>query len=619
LRTSFSVVALLMTMSLSTAFAGDESTRKDASAAPFEIVRSRIDIDVNADGSFAEADEAAYRVLDSRGQKMLQQTTLSYTEYLQSLEVGAAYTLKANGERIPVVDDQMLRGSGATSAPGFDDVKTLTIVFPKLAIGDEVVLATLLKQKVPLFAGEFAARRDFARAVKTDDVQFTLTSPQNAIPLKIEATGVDGGQREEFAGKYRWVWRFHNVTPIIDALDSVVASDDQPHVIASSFPGYESVGRAYADHFEGKSAIAPEIRSLADRLTKGLADRRAQAQALYDWVSTNISYVNIVLGAGGFTPHTASDVLTTRYGDCKDHVMLLQALLAAKEIPSNPALIAAGGAYVLPDVPSAFYFNHLITYVPEFRTFLDSTARYAPFGVLPFADEDRPVVLVPSGEISATPKASSDGTGEHAIVSVKFDSDGTAEGESHFTASGESAFKERAMIDLIPPDREKELFQFALGPGSDANVDRGNLESLSDPFTYSIRYRVPNAANFSAPGAISNGLALGPFAAAGLVVGLLPPSREIAYACPSLNASQSSTFEFPAGVEVASVPKSVSIAIEGTDFEMHYQIKDSHTVLGSTTLRADHPRAFCTPEYYGKVRADLARIAASLRGQILYK
>ena len=45
--------------------------------APFEIVKSRTDIDVSADGSYVEATELALRVLDSRGQKALQQTTLA--------------------------------------------------------------------------------------------------------------------------------------------------------------------------------------------------------------------------------------------------------------------------------------------------------------------------------------------------------------------------------------------------------------------------------------------------------------------------------------------------------------------------------------------------------------
>jgi transglutaminase-like putative cysteine protease len=587
--------------------------------APFEIVRSRADIDVNPDGSFVQAEETAVRVLDARGQKALQQTTLSYTDGLQTLSVKSAYTLKASGEKIPVPDDHFLRGLGATSAPGFEDVKTLTIVYPRLEVGDQIVLTTLRKQIVPLFAGEFALRRDFSRAIRADDVQVTLTAPQNALPLRTEAAGLDGGQREQYAGKYRWIWRFHNDAPTNFALDSVIASDDQPHLIASSFPNYGIVGQAYGSHFAGKADANSEIRSLADRLTSGISDRRAQARALYDWVSTHISYVNIVLGAGGFTPHAAADVLALRYGDCKDHVMLLEALLAARGIPSNPALIEAKGAFVLPGIPSPFYFNHLITYVPEFRLFLDSTAHYAPFGVLPAGDDDRPVVMVPSGEISGTPNQTADGTTDRATATVKLDPDGTAVGASQFYVTGAAAVEKRAFVELIPPDREKEMFQFVLGPGSEANIDRGNLQAISDPFTYSIHYHIPYAANFSAPGAISTGLAFGTFAAGGLTVGLLPAKRESDYACPSMMVSQISTFELPPHVDVTSVPAPVSIAAEGIRFSMHFEINSPNKVTGTTMLRADHPRAFCTPEYYNRIRSDLARIAASLRGQILYK
>jgi transglutaminase-like putative cysteine protease len=584
--------------------------------APFEIVKSRTDIDVNADGSYVEATEAALRVLDSRGLKALQQTTLAYTEGLQSLEIGSAYTQKANGEKIEVPRDQILRGYGATSKPGFEDVKTLTIVYPKLEIGDEVVLITLMKQRQPLFAGAFAERHEFSRAVGAHDVELTLTAPQDRFPLRVEATGLEGGQRENFAGKYRWVWQYRNDSPVADALGSVMAADNRPHVNVSSFSGYEAVGRAYGEHFAGKADVSPDIRALADRLTTGLTDHRTEAKALYDWVSTNISYVNIVLGAGGFTPHAADDVLRVRYGDCKDHVMLLEALLAAKGIASQPALIAAGGAYILPDVPSPFYFNHVITYVPEWRLFLDSTAHYAPFEILPVEDQDRPVLLIPGGEISATPNAM---TSERAEVTVKFAADGTAEGQSRLSATSGGGIIERAMIDAIPPEREKDFFQFGLGAGSETTIDRGNLQSLSDPFTFAVHYRVPNAANFPGPGAIASSTAFGPFAAGGFIVGALPPSRDTAYLCPSMDVREDNTFELPPGVVVTSVPKPASILFEGTDFEMRYTLKDTHTVVGNATLRATHPRAFCTPEYYNRVRGELARIAASLRGQILYK
>ena len=589
------------------------------SSAAFEVVKSHFNIDVNADGSFEEADENVFKVLDSRGQKALQQTTFSYTEGLESVDIASAYTLKPDGEKISVPENQILRGFGATSAPGFQDIKTITVVFPRLDIGDEIVLETLRKQIVPLFAGEFAMRRDFSRSIRTDDAQIALTAPANALPLKIEAVGLEGGQREEYAGKYRWVWRYHNDAPLAYAVDSVLATDDQPHLIASSFPSYEAVGRAYAERFDAKAAVTPEIQSLADRLTNGISGRRAQAKALYDWVASNITYVNIVLGAGGFTPHAAAEVLALRHGDCKDHVMLLEALLAAKGIRSNPALIASNGPFVISQVPSAFYFNHVITWVPEFGLFLDSTPRYAPFGVLPFTDADRPVVLVPDGTVSRTPNNAATQTTGRATAEVRFDSDGTARGRSNISMSGNAALMQRTLIDLVPPDREKDLFQMALGPGSEATIDRGNLQSVADPFTYSLQYTVPNAANFAGPGAIPVSLVIGTFSGANSVLGIMPSSRQVPYACPSIDAAENTTFEFPSNVTVTSVPNAVSVKTDGVDFNMRYQVKGAHTVVGNTSLRLDHPHAWCTPDYYTRVRGDLMRIAASLRAQILYK
>ena len=185
-------------------------------------------------------------------------------------------------------------------------------------------------------------------------------------------------------GKTRHVWHFHNDTAVKYEPDTVIAADDAPHVDITTLGDYAAVAKLYSSLFHDKSAATPEISTLADKLTDGIRDRRAQAKALYDWVSRHIRYVNIVLGAGGFEPHHAADVLKNGYGDCKDHVMLLQALLSAKGIKSSAVLIQAGGNQIrLPAMASPFLFNHLIAYVPDFQLFLDLTAEYASFGVLP--------------------------------------------------------------------------------------------------------------------------------------------------------------------------------------------------------------------------------------------
>ncbi len=49
----------------------------------------------------------------------------------------------------------------------------------------------------------------------------------------------------------------------------------------------------------------------------------------------NIRYVAVYLGNGGLEPNSAQSILDNHYGDCKDHVTILEALLAAKASPAR--------------------------------------------------------------------------------------------------------------------------------------------------------------------------------------------------------------------------------------------------------------------------------------------
>jgi len=89
-----------------------------------------------------------------------------------------------------------------------------------------------------------------------------------------------------------------------------------------------------------------------------------------------------VVGSGGVVPHAADTVLDNFYGDCKDHVTLLEAMLTAVGIESSPALINSGNAYHLPTAPALGTINHVITYIPSLDLYLDPTAAQTEFGYL---------------------------------------------------------------------------------------------------------------------------------------------------------------------------------------------------------------------------------------------
>ena len=82
-------------------------------------------------------------------------------------------------------------------------------------------------------------------------------------------------------------------------------------------------------------------------------------------------------------------------------------------------------------------FNHVITYLPSLDLYVDSTAQFAPFGILPFGDTDKPVALTSLGRLGRTPRMRADVNVSRTKVSMVIHSDGTIEGTSTATMSGD--------------------------------------------------------------------------------------------------------------------------------------------------------------------------------------
>ena len=105
---------------------------------------------------------------------------------------------------------------------------------------------------------------------------------------------------------------------------------------------------------DGRAEMTPEIKALALRIA-GEHTGLDAVRAIHAWVAANIRYVAVYLNpADGWVPHKASDVLKTGYGDCKDYVVLMQALLAALGIEGQMAAVNWG----IVQRPDAMAFQH---------------------------------------------------------------------------------------------------------------------------------------------------------------------------------------------------------------------------------------------------------------------
>ena len=245
-----------------------------------------------------------------------------------------------------------------------------------------------------------------------------------------------------------------------------------------------------------ESKPGPEVRAKAAELTKGAADEDAKIRAIYSYVSTQYRYIGIAFGLGRFQPHSATEVLSNQYGDCKDKHTLLAALLQAAGITANPALISSSHKVDL-DVPSISQFDHVITVVPRGANYLwlDTTSELAPLAYLLPQLRDKQALVIPSDRppVWVTVPADPPFQGSSAFKAQGKLSDAGVL-DAHFEQSLRNDFEIvlRTVFRRVPQSQWKDLVQqlsFGAGfGGTVSEVVASSPEATDSAFHFTYDY-----------------------------------------------------------------------------------------------------------------------------------
>jgi Domain of Unknown Function with PDB structure (DUF3857)/Transglutaminase-like superfamily len=395
-------------------------------------------VSIRPDLTAAEVATKRIKIMAPSVVQALSQLHLPYVEGMQTIEIVEAFTEKADGRRIPVKADGIITQDAASGllATYLRDLKQKVVIYPDVAVGDTLVLTTKIEQLSHIFPAHLFEVDIFPRSQSFTTARVTIEAPA-ALDLQVKATG--GTDDVEVAGDIRrHTVSFAGSPYRPEEAGAVSPFDRDPVLLASTFKSYEELGRAFGEAAAPKAAVTPEIAALAEEITQGITDRKQQAAAIDAWMKKNIRYVAVYLALGRVVPHDAATVLAEKFGDCKDKVTLMSALLAAKGIASEEALINLGNAYTLPQPPTLATLNHVILYLPEFDLYDDPTVSWAAFGVLSPEAYDKPVVHVATGaaRLAHTPAMRPQDHVAHAVTKINVAPDGTIRGETRESNTG---------------------------------------------------------------------------------------------------------------------------------------------------------------------------------------
>lgn len=581
------------------------------------IAKYRQHFMVATDGSYRMTVDHAKTIALQRAVQEHSQYYISYNRKLDVLEAIEAYTRKRDGRRVPVRPSQVKDQQEAASsdAPMFQDTRMKIIVFPDIEAGDQLVVHYVLRRHTPLFPGHFEDL-SFSQSYANPQYQLIYDMPAS-MPLHADAVGFAPVPIASAPGRKRYQWHYlDGQNPRIED-GSVSYFDYGKRLAVSTFAGYPAFAKAYDARSAGQARVTPAIAALAAQLAAGLPDPRARALALSDWVRKHIRYVGVYVGPGGVVPHPAATVLAQRYGDCKDHAILLEALLRAVGIDSSAALVNSGNAYRLPATPTLGVFNHVITYVPALDLYLDSTAESIAAGYLPAGVMGKPVLLAKTGMLARTPSHQSE---RHRMFTwFAIDKDGRSDFSMAKISEGAMAEPYRqAVRDTKEADRKlivEQLLQ-GLGQRGEGVFEAGKVDGNGDEYSMRLIGRSENFATLPGPVGLATSFSF--WGGLGETVFALGQERERTqdFVCPAFDMEDETGFTFPEGVSIIAMPRPVALHDANLDYSARYSRHGNVVVVQRhAAFRSD--AMVCSAADYKRMQPLLERMIADLKSQVI--
>lgn len=377
------------------------------------------------------------------------------------------------------VEDSYVVDDGVDKAAS--QAKILNVPVPGLQPGNVLEYTVTRRDTGPVKAFRF---QSWALLKGLPVLRSTLQIQAAKEDIRWEATpGIPAPQKEE--GSITWSLRrpaVYRWEPLQAPLETFV-----PMVwISDANATWTGEAKEYLTQIKERLTVDTAVREAAQEATKGMSTPAEKIAALTRFVQRGLTYKAIEFGRRARMPNPSAQTLRNKYGDCKDHALLLSQLLESAGIPARMALVRSTGA-LQAALPSLDQFDHAITYVPGEKggTFIDATSKSGDFRNAPplALAGQQALVLDPKGaHLQAIPPMPGDGSTVTTHRQVSFSNESDLKVDEDVIFTGTPAMGMRALfLALEPPQRVTYLQRMIAGEVPSISLGEAKFDQLDDP------------------------------------------------------------------------------------------------------------------------------------------
>ncbi|HEV7425872.1 MAG TPA: DUF3857 and transglutaminase domain-containing protein [Thermoanaerobaculia bacterium] len=320
---------------------------------------------VSASGEIRTLQRSVFKILTSAGRDLGEIVIRCDAETrLKSMH---AWTITAKGEELQTGDKDAMESS-AVSGELYNDQKKVMLQIPGAQPGS--IIAVEYEQRGRPYALEDSWVFQDTVPVLVARYSLVLADGWTHDEKWFNSAGVAPSQSGGTT-----VWELRNIPALKDephrpashaiaSRMSVNLIPTREQVAGKAHRTWDDVAAWFASLTSDRVASTPALAAKAHELTAGKTSTFDKVAAIGAFTQHDVRYVAIEIGIGGYQPHHAGDILTNHYGDCKDKVTLMRALLRDAGVNSNYVLATTERRTVEPSFATVTGFNHVIIAVP---------------------------------------------------------------------------------------------------------------------------------------------------------------------------------------------------------------------------------------------------------------
>jgi tetratricopeptide (TPR) repeat protein len=456
------------------------------------------------DGTSEEDLHVRVRVQTDAGVASWNELVVGYNRATEAVEFRSVRLEKGAGGTVAIGDGAVKDDVAAKARdfPAYGDCREKQISISSLAPGDTLDYEIVKRATKAVAPNEFWFEHRFVDSAVALDERLEINIPSTR---RVTLKSPSPYETQQLAGRTIYRWKRQNLMLEKPSSQQDSAEAKPADVQLTTFRTWGDVSQWYAKLARSQDEPTPATRAKTEELTNKHANELEKAEALYDYVSKSIRYVDLPVGAAGYRPHMADEVLANQYGDSLDKHVLLAAMLRAAGMPAETALVPFAEKLDLA-LPSPAPFNRVITAISlgEERIWMNATLDVMPFRLLASQLRNKSVLLVSvdgSGKILKTPADPPFLSTQNVEIEGEVSELGKLTASAHYVVRGDTELVLRSAFHRAAQTQWKEIGQTILtldGIHGEVTAARPNDPTVThDPFELAIDFTEANFIDWS--------------------------------------------------------------------------------------------------------------------------